>query len=201
MKTRTMLLAAIALCASMIGALPARADGYAEFFINPAGQVTGSINGSPLTLPTSFAIVMGSFDDPEHPGQTLFSMYSCTATPNSYSDLWVGGRVLTTDFHGFSGLVGYFSTISYPGPVPPEPVLMRLVIDGHPMIDFTGEPVRVDVVGEDTRVRLGRPPPLSFDLYTFLDAWFSGALEADINADGVLSVQDLFDFLAGWFGP
>ncbi len=36
------------------------------------------------------------------------------------------------------------------------------------------------------------------DIFDFLSAWFAGALSADFNGGG-LSIQDIFDFLAAWF--
>ncbi len=37
------------------------------------------------------------------------------------------------------------------------------------------------------------------DIFDFLAAWFSGAPSADFNGVGGISVQDIFDFLAAWF--
>ncbi len=37
------------------------------------------------------------------------------------------------------------------------------------------------------------------DIFDFLAAWFGGSLAADFNTDGSLSVQDIFDFLGAWF--
>lgn len=34
------------------------------------------------------------------------------------------------------------------------------------------------------------------DLHPFLDQWFSGSCGGDVNWDGQLTVQDIFDFLA-----
>jgi hypothetical protein len=39
------------------------------------------------------------------------------------------------------------------------------------------------------------------DLFLFLELYFSGDPRADVNETGGLSVQDIFDFLAGFFGP
>jgi hypothetical protein len=39
------------------------------------------------------------------------------------------------------------------------------------------------------------------DLFDFLAAYFGGNLCADTNGSGTLSVQDLFDFLAAYFSP
>lgn len=38
------------------------------------------------------------------------------------------------------------------------------------------------------------------DLFEFLAGFFAGAAPADINGSGVISVQDLYDWLAAWFG-
>ncbi len=38
------------------------------------------------------------------------------------------------------------------------------------------------------------------DIFDFLAAWFAGNILADTNGDGALAVQDIFDFLAAWFG-
>jgi cytochrome c5 len=37
------------------------------------------------------------------------------------------------------------------------------------------------------------------DIFEFLTAWFAGTSAADVNFDNVLSVQDIFDFLGLWF--
>jgi hypothetical protein len=37
------------------------------------------------------------------------------------------------------------------------------------------------------------------DIFDFLAGWFSGNLRADFNRSGTVNVQDIFDFLAGWF--
>lgn len=37
------------------------------------------------------------------------------------------------------------------------------------------------------------------DLFAFLAAFFGGDLRADIDGNGTIGAQDLFDFLAGWF--
>jgi hypothetical protein len=37
------------------------------------------------------------------------------------------------------------------------------------------------------------------DIFDFLNGWFSNNTQADTNQDGVLNVQDIFDFLAAWF--
>jgi hypothetical protein len=42
-----------------------------------------------------------------------------------------------------------------------------------------------------TRPDQGHPP--------FISDWFAGLPWTDINYDGVLSVQDIFDFLTLWF--
>ena len=37
------------------------------------------------------------------------------------------------------------------------------------------------------------------DIFDFLAAWFGSNLTADFNGSGAVSVQDIFDFLAAWF--
>jgi hypothetical protein len=37
------------------------------------------------------------------------------------------------------------------------------------------------------------------DIFDFLAAWFAGDLDADFNGDCTLAVQDIFDFLGAWF--
>jgi hypothetical protein len=37
------------------------------------------------------------------------------------------------------------------------------------------------------------------DIFDFLGGWFAGAAAADFNHSGNLTVQDIFDFLAAWF--
>jgi hypothetical protein len=37
------------------------------------------------------------------------------------------------------------------------------------------------------------------DIFDFLNGWFVSAPSADYNTDGVVTVQDIFDFLNGWF--
>ncbi len=37
------------------------------------------------------------------------------------------------------------------------------------------------------------------DIFDFLSGWFAGAASADINGNHVIEVQDIFDFLAAWF--
>jgi hypothetical protein len=37
------------------------------------------------------------------------------------------------------------------------------------------------------------------DIFDFLNGWFAGAAAADFNRDGVIAVQDIFDFLNAWF--
>jgi hypothetical protein len=37
------------------------------------------------------------------------------------------------------------------------------------------------------------------DIFDFLAAWFGGATGSDWNGDGQTTVQDIFDFLADWF--
>ncbi len=37
------------------------------------------------------------------------------------------------------------------------------------------------------------------DIFDFLNVWFSGSLAADFNRSGGLQVQDIFDFLNAWF--
>ena len=37
------------------------------------------------------------------------------------------------------------------------------------------------------------------DIFDFLAGWFSGNPQADFNGVGGLGVQDIFDFLAAWF--
>lgn len=37
------------------------------------------------------------------------------------------------------------------------------------------------------------------DLFAFLAAFFGGDPRADTDGNGAISTQDLFDFLAGWF--
>jgi hypothetical protein len=38
------------------------------------------------------------------------------------------------------------------------------------------------------------------DIFDFLNGWFAGAAQADFNHSGGLEVQDIFDFLNAWFG-
>ena len=37
------------------------------------------------------------------------------------------------------------------------------------------------------------------DIFDFLSGWFAGNPRADTNGDGTISVQDIFDFLSDWF--
>ena len=37
------------------------------------------------------------------------------------------------------------------------------------------------------------------DIFDFLAGWFAGNVRADFNRSGVINVADIFDFLAGWF--
>ena len=37
------------------------------------------------------------------------------------------------------------------------------------------------------------------DIFDFLAGWFAGDIAADWNADGHIVVQDIFDYLAAWF--
>jgi len=37
------------------------------------------------------------------------------------------------------------------------------------------------------------------DIFDFLAGWFAGSSQADFNGAGGLGVQDIFDFLAAWF--
>lgn len=37
------------------------------------------------------------------------------------------------------------------------------------------------------------------DIFDFLTGWFAGNVRADFNRSGVVNVTDIFDFLAGWF--
>ena len=39
------------------------------------------------------------------------------------------------------------------------------------------------------------------DIFDFLAGYFGGSLCADTNGSGTLSVQDIFDFLAAYFTP
>jgi hypothetical protein len=37
------------------------------------------------------------------------------------------------------------------------------------------------------------------DIFDFLNDWFAGLSRADANGNGVLEVQDIFDYLNAWF--
>lgn len=37
------------------------------------------------------------------------------------------------------------------------------------------------------------------DIFDFLAGWFAGSPQADFNGVNGISVQDIFDFLAAWF--
>ena len=37
------------------------------------------------------------------------------------------------------------------------------------------------------------------DIFDFLTAWFAKDPYADVNANGAITVQDIFDFLSAWF--
>ena len=37
------------------------------------------------------------------------------------------------------------------------------------------------------------------DIFDFLAAWFAGNPNADFNGIGGTNIQDIFDFLAAWF--
>lgn len=37
------------------------------------------------------------------------------------------------------------------------------------------------------------------DIFDFLTGWFAGDIAADWNADGHIVVQDIFDYLTAWF--
>jgi hypothetical protein len=37
------------------------------------------------------------------------------------------------------------------------------------------------------------------EIFTFLSLWFSRSQDADYNGDGVVSVSDIFAFLADWY--
>lgn len=47
----------------------------------------------------------------------------------------------------------------------------------------------------------GHPGQTVEDLFQFLSLFFSGDSRADVNDSGVVSTQDIFDFLAAAFGP
>jgi hypothetical protein len=38
------------------------------------------------------------------------------------------------------------------------------------------------------------------DIFDYLNGWFAGNTNTDYNRSGGLEVQDIFDFLNGWFG-
>lgn len=173
-----------------------RAD-LAEFTVHADGRTTAEVNGSPIALPVGFGLTWR--DGPAAEGGTLFVLTSHLAAPNSYSDIWTGG--LAGSFPGWNGLVGYFSSATYPSGTA-EPYPHSLVLDGYAMDRLRGEPVRfVDLGGGDTLIRIGGPPPLLVaDVFDFLDAYFAGRPVADFNHSGALTVQDVFDFLAWWAG-
>ena len=72
-----------------------------------------------------------------------------------------------------------------------------------PNVRFTGNGVACNAVGSVTpccKADFNQSGALSVqDIFDFLAAWFGGNSFADINGGG-LAVQDIFDFLAGWFG-
>jgi hypothetical protein len=37
------------------------------------------------------------------------------------------------------------------------------------------------------------------DIFAYLNAWFAGSPDADFNGNCTLEVQDIFDFLNAWF--
>lgn len=188
--------AALAACLSL-ACLPDKLSAdFAIFRVDPGGGVTAAVNGSPIILPEGFGLTWTNRAGPD--GRTSFVLTSHMAAPNSYSGVWTGG--LVDGWSGWNGLVGYFSSVTYPGGTS-EPYPHGLVLDGYVMAALEGEPVTFRDDAGVTVVTIGRPPGLSVQsVFDFLDAYFAGGPVADFNHSGALTVQDVFDFLAWWSG-
>jgi hypothetical protein len=168
----------------------ARAD-YAHFRINPDQTVEATINGYATSLPVGFRLVM-RYDTSG--GFANYGVYpSWPSQPNG--SYWVSGVVTNDVWCYWNCYYGPFGSFQYPNGGYEQYVVSGM-INGYDLSRLEGEDVYIFgdlLVGFD--IDIGYPPVRQLSLFEFLSAWFANEPAADFNGNGVISVQDLFDFL------
>jgi hypothetical protein len=187
----------------------------ARFEVTASGAVTAEINGTAWPLPADFGMARNVTTGSD--GTQYWCLHSFRGY-NGHHPTWIGGATATPAPSPFvwHGHVGTFSGIDYPGGGV-ELYPMPLFIAGYPMARLVGEPVWVldtlpmgsysVVIGGGSPLRVHPRGDVNFDgvvgpqdVFDFLEAWFAGEMTADFSGDDALSVQDLFEFLAAYFG-
>jgi hypothetical protein len=186
---------------------------FARFHVHASGQVEATVNGAAMPLPAGFRLVMRYLEPVPPDTLLLYGVYpSWPSQPDG--SLWVSGAVSGDVFCYWACYFGPFGGFRDPFTLEWEQYAVTDVINGYPMSRLEGEGVTIGPDGLGGYfIDVGEPSPARVsgdfnrdgavnvqDLFDFLAAWFGGEAAADVNASGLVSVQDIFDFLGAYLG-
>lgn len=167
---------------------PGLRTAYADLIITDpiVGPTTAVDNGTPVACDPALTINISTRFLPD--GTVNWSVYPSLPGPNNYGPVWLAAVEDGSTYCDFGGCVnGRLGFHNVGGPLDADPSYGRLVLS-----DRVG---RQAVVTRDTSgvtFRVIDPP----SIFAYLASWFAGEPSADFNADGAVSVQDFFDYLA-----
>lgn len=153
------------------------------------GEITGTINGysihpTPLTL--SFT--------------TNYYNYYHYSIIDSNQRLWISGSIDPSLWCDWNCYIGKFGGHTYPTqlvelyPNNVNNVFINYTnrfnqIINYNLVNLVGERVIVNRISNGYSLIIGIP------LFEFLEYYFAGDLRADITRDGIINVQDVFDYI------
>jgi hypothetical protein len=161
---------------------------WAVVTVTPTGT-TAEVNGQPLSIPADLTIRLeGYFID----GRARYTIYPQIGV-NGHQAVWSAGNIDGSLWCGWNCNMGVFGGHRYDDFTEVCPTF--LTVGGYDWDQLLGERLAVQSEPGLAVIHIGAP-----DLYTFLDAWFLGSPSADFNADGAVSVQDFYEYLADYLG-
>jgi hypothetical protein len=161
---------------------------YADLIIHDpvVGATTATDDGVPVACDPALTINISTRFLPD--GSVNWSCFPSLPGPNNYGPVWVaavedGG--VYCDFTGCGS--GRFGWHNVGGPLArPDD------FGGLALANRVGDRCIVTRTPAATTLTIIDPP----SIFAYLASWFAGDPSADFNADGAVSVQDIFSFIA-----
>jgi hypothetical protein len=163
---------------------------YADLIIHDpvVGATTATDNGVPVACDPALTIRLSDWVMPD--GRVSFSVFGQVGV-NGHGPVWTAGVIDGGTWCGWGGcVVGRLGWHNVGGPLG-DPSFAGLALGSR-----AGQSVVVDRTHAATTLTILDPP----SIFAYLASWFAGDPSADFNADGAVSVQDFYDYIADYLG-